>query len=284
MADLESLHVDQITAGSITATALVPDMSNDEYHASPGLSSTGAKTINTCPAQFHWERSHPVHKAAYDFGSVAHELVLGKGDGFEVIEAANWMTKVAKEARDAARAAGLVPILAKDFKRAEALAQSVLRNPETGRLFASGAAETSVFATDPDTGVQVRCRPDWLTENLHGRPICLDLKTTAGGTHPRDVLGKYGVINKLGYHQSAAWYLDTLALCGIEDAQFLLVFVSKEAPHEPRVVLLDDDSLDEGRRLNRQALETFANCTERGEWPCAHPTFITGSIYEREAV
>lgn len=263
---------------------LIAGMPNAEYHAAAGLSSTGAKTINTCPAEYHWQRSHPVHKDAYDFGTVAHELVLGKGDGFHVVEAANWMTKAAKEERDAAREKGLTPILAKDYERAESLAQSILRNPETGPLFASGAAEQSAFATDPDTGTAVRCRPDWLTETRTGRPVCVDLKTTAGSTHPSDLLGRYGVIKKFGYYQSAAWYIDTLALCGIEDALFLLAFASKEQPHEPRVVTLDEESIVEGRRLNRQALATYAECTERDEWPCAHPTFITGSIFEREAL
>lgn len=259
-------------------------ISNAEYHASPGLSSTGAKLINTCPAEFDWQRTHPVHRDAFDFGTVAHELVLGKGDGFEVIEAADWRTKTARDAKDAARKKGLTPILAHDFERAERLAQSVLRNPETGPLFTSGAAEQSAFAEDHETGLKVRCRPDWLTETRAKRPVCVDLKTTAGSTHPSDLLGRYGVIRKLGYHQSAAWYVDVLALAGVEDALFLLAFVSKTAPHELRVVALDDESIQEGRRLNRQALATYAECSEKGEWPCAHPTFITGSIYEREAM
>lgn len=263
---------------------LIDGVSNAEYHATPGLSSTGAKLINTCPAEFDWRRTHPVHKDVFDFGTVAHELVLGKGDGFEVIEAAGWRTKTARDAKDAARAKGLTPILAHDFERAEKLAQSVLRNPETAPLFTNGAAEQSAFATDPDTGVPVRCRPDWLTETRASRPVCIDLKTTAGSTHPGDLLGRYGVIRKLGYHQSAAWYVDILSLCGIEDALFLLAFVSKDAPHEPRVVALDEESLAEGRRLNRKAIATYAECTDKREWPCAHPTFITGSIYEREAI
>lgn len=265
-------------------TGLIEDMSNADYHASPGLSSTGAKLINTCPAEFDWQRTHPVHKDVYDYGTALHELVLGRGDGIEVVEQSSWRTKTAQEAKDKARKAGLTPILAADYEHAERVAQAVLRHPEIGPMFATGAAEQSAFATDPETGVPTRCRPDWLTENRAGRPVCIDLKSTAYATHPHDLLGRYGVISKLGYYQSAAWYIDTLALCGIDDAQFLLLFASKADHCEPRVVLLDDESLDEGRRLNRQALATYKECTDSGEWPCAHPTFITGSIYEREAM
>lgn len=265
-------------------TGLVDGIPNAEYHAADGLSSTGAKLINTCPAEFDWQRAHPVRKDVYDYGTALHELVLGRGDGIEVIEQSSWRTKTAQAAKDAARAKGLTPILASDYEHAERVAQAVLRHPEIGPMFNTGAAEQSAFASDPDTGIAVRCRPDWLTEKRDGRPVCIDLKSTAYATHPHDLLGRYGVISKLGYYQSAAWYIDTLAMCGIEDVQFLLLFASKADHNEPRVVLLDDDSIEEGRRLNRQALTTYQECTGSGEWPCAHPTFITGSIFEKDAI
>lgn len=258
------------------------DLTNAAYHALPGLSSTGAKTLATCPAQYRWATDHPVHRDVFDYGTVMHELILGKGDGYAVIDADDWRTKTARDDRDSARAAGLTPILRADHQRADAIATATLQHPDVAPLFASGAAELSVLA-DAD-GIPVRCRPDWLTETRDGRPVCVDVKTTAGQTHPSDLLGRYGVIARLGYHQSAAWYVDTLALAGVADALFLLLFVPKDGPMEPRVVTLDDDSLAVGRALNRQALDTFAECTESGEWPCKHPVFITGSIYEREAI
>lgn len=265
-------------------TGLIDGMSNAEYHASEGLSSTGAKALITCPAEYRHQQNNPEHKDAYDFGTAVHELVLGRGDGIDVIEQSTWRTKTATEAREKSRAAGRVPILSADYEDAESIAQSVLRHPEIGLMFSRGVAEQSVFATDPESGITMRCRPDWLTEKIDGTPVCIDLKTTAYGTHPHDLLGRYGAIAKFGYHQSAAWYLDTLALAGVEGAQFLLLFVSKRSLHEPRVVLLDDPTLDEGRRLNRQALTTYAECTETGEWPCKHPAFINGSIFDKDAI
>ena len=66
-------------------------------HLGRSLSATGAKTILDCPARYHWERSHPVHKDAFDVGTLAHELrrrgggwglaaiCIGVGQGLAVV-------------------------------------------------------------------------------------------------------------------------------------------------------------------------------------------------------
>lgn len=264
--------------------SIVADVPDVDYHAGEGLSSTGAKRIIECPALYKWDRDNPTHKDAYDEGHVIHELILGKGSGYVVVDADSWRTKAAREAKEAAHADGKAPILAADHERAERIARTVHEHPQIGRLFATGAAEQSVYATDPDTGIPLRCRPDWLTETNDGRPVCIDVKSTATGTHERDLLGRYGVIAKFGYHQSADFYTNVLGLAGVEDALFGLLFVSKAGEVIPRVVWLNGESLDAGRDLNRVAIDTYARCTETGDWSCPHPAFITGSIFEREAL
>lgn len=265
---------------------LIEHMPEDHYHAHKGsLSVSGAKTILRAPALFQWQQDHPVHKDVFDVGSAAHKLVLGVGAEIVEVEADSWRTKAAKEAKDAAHADGKAPILRADYEQAQAIAHEVHGHPEIGRLFATGAAEQSVYATDPDTGIPLRCRPDWLTETNDGRPVCIDVKSTAKGTHERDLLGRYGAIAKFGYHQSADFYSHVLGLAGVRvDALFGLLFVSKSGVPMPRLVWLDGETLYEGRRLNREAIDTYARCTESGDWSCPHPAFITGSIFEREAL
>lgn len=253
---------------------ITDDVTDADYHAGDGLSSTGAKTITKCPAQFAYDREHPVHKDVYDQGHVIHELVLGKGSGFVVVDGNRNSTAV-KEAIAAARGEGKVPIKSTDLANAQAMADAVHQHPEIGPIFTSGAAERSVYVTDPETGVALRCRPDWLTETRDGRPVCIDVKSTQGNTHPW-TLGK--VISDYGYHQSAAFYTDVLALEGVPDVAFMLLFISKSGLVEPRVVNMPDTAIDRGRELNRRAIETYAQCTEANEWPCAHPAFIEVDI------
>ena len=268
---------------SLTLPGIVPDVPDAEYHSGPGLSSTGAKRIIECPALYRFEQDNPVHKDVYDQGHVIHELVLGKGSGYVVVDG-NRNAKDVKARVAEVRAEGKVPIKSDDLAAAQVMADAVHDHPEIGRLFATGAAEQSVYVTDPETGAQLRCRPDWLTETNDGRPVCIDVKSTAKGTHERDLLGRYGVIARFGYHQSADFYANVLSLAGVEDALFGLLFVSKSGPPMPRLVWLNGESLDEGRRLNREAIETYVRCTETGDWSCPHPAFITGSIFEREAL
>ena len=50
------------------------------YHADRGsLSSTGARKLLECPARFrHEQLSPPPAKGVFDFGKLAHKLVLGR--------------------------------------------------------------------------------------------------------------------------------------------------------------------------------------------------------------
>ena len=258
---------------------IYPDISDLDYHADPALSSTGAKALIECPAIYREQRDNPPVKDAFDFGHVAHRLLLGKGSEVAVYPAdclgANGAvsTTAAKDFAKTAREQGKVPIKPDDYSKAELMARKVREHPEIGGVFASGVAEMSAWAPDPDSGVMLRCRPDWLTEDREGRPVIVDYKTTTGDVHEW-ALAK--VIADRGYHQSAAFYLDTLALAGaidLDDATFLLVFGSKAAPHQVRAVTLPPAALDRGRELNRRAIDLFAACTETGDWTCTHPAY-----------
>ena len=55
-------------------------------------------------------RPRPV-SAAQETGKIAHALLLEAGDEIEIIDAKDFRTNAAKEARDAARAAGRIPIV-----------------------------------------------------------------------------------------------------------------------------------------------------------------------------
>lgn len=242
-------------------TAGVPD---EEYHADRDtISSTGARKLLECPARFKWELDNPApHRPAFDFGKVAHALVLGEGGAIQIVDADNWLTKAAKEQRAACYRAGVTPVLKADHESAVALRDSVMVHPTAGALFFDGMAELSGYWEDRATGIRLRFRPDWLTE-LDGQPVCVDLKTTVSAD-PRE-FGRS--VAKFGYHAQAAWYLDGLAAHGVSDARFLFVCAEKTAPYPVSVVELDDEALAEGRRRNRAAIDLYDRCVQTGTWP-----------------
>ena len=253
----------------ITKPTVIHDMPDAEYHGHEGsLSASGAKLLAppaACPAKYKWRRDNPIHKDEFDFGHVAHRLVLGKGAEVEVLPYDNYKSQAARDGRDEARSAGKVPVLAPDYARAVALANAVKADPIAGALFAEGDAEVSLFWPDDETGVVRRARFDWLTPSTSGRRrFIVDLKT-ARSAEP-DAFGKSAA--DFGYAISAANYVDGARACGLaDDPAFLLVVVEKEPPYVVSIFQVDDDLLQIGRSLMRTALRTYKHCTDTDQWP-----------------
>lgn len=248
----------------------VYDMPEFEYHSHPALSSSGARRLlpPSCPALFDYERRNGERpRAIFDFGHAAHRMVLGVGAELAVIDAPDWRTKAAKEARDEARARGAVPILVVDHAQVLAMAEAIRRHPIASLIFApgSGNPEQSLFWTDRRTGVSCRARLDWLPNAAGGRLIVADYKTTNDASP--DAVGRS--MYDHGYHQQAAWYLDGARALGLggRDAAFVLVAQEKTPPYLITVAQPDTTALRIGAWRNNEARELFAQCTEAGHWP-----------------
>lgn len=249
------------------------ELSNAEYHADPcpagSLSQSGAKTLLPphCPARFQYQRTHPVFKATFDFGSAAHKLVLSDTDTeLVVIDAEDWRTKAARDAQTRARLAGKVPILTHEYAQVEEMAAAIRAHPIASRLLApgSGKAEQSAFWQDERTGVWRRARFDWLPHATGGRMIVPDYKT-ARSAHP-DTFARDAAAFK--YHMQADWYLSCLAALGIDaDAAFVFIVQEKEPPYLVSVFELDGEALRIGRELNAEALNVYAQCSRLDVWP-----------------
>lgn len=237
---------------------LLYELDEATYHAHPALSQSGAKTLLKSPAQYQWERQHPVYKDVFDEGSAAHRMVLDAGPVLAVCPADSWRTKDAQEFRDTARKAGMVPVLPDTFERVMAMADRLSSHPLASQLLTGGCAEVSAFATDPATGVPIRGRVDYLTTDL-----AVDYKTSA----TCDPKGFGRTCFNFGYHMQAAWYNDLLDLAGSPIGAFAFIVQSKEPPYDVFVAELTDRAVDLGRARNREALERFRDCTASGIWP-----------------
>lgn len=261
----------------------VYDIPEDAYHRDPvagsSLSASGAKKLLECPARFHHDRQHPPQPtSAMEFGTAAHKLALGVGAAVVVVDAENWRSKAAQQEAAEVRACGQVPLLPADFARAQAVADAVRAHPVAGNLFGldRGDPERSLFWTDPDTGVWLRARLDWLPRPMAGRPLVIaDLKTCASAT-PH---GIEKAVADYGYYIQAAWYTDAVRALGLGDSPwFALAFVETTPPHLVRVAQLDEDALATGRAMGRVAIERFRDCTESGIWPGYDEELLTISL------
>lgn len=239
------------------------DLPEDKYHGDKrSLSSTGVKRLLVSPLQFQYEREHPTVKDPLEFGNVVHALGLGKGSAYRVLDYDDRRTNAYKADAENARAAGVIPILKKDYERAEAIRKRLHEHPVASPLLLGGRSEVSAFALDPATKVMRRARAD----KLHDNGLLVDLKTTAASALPeRFAVGKTS--ESYGYDVSAAYYEDTFALAGVAIKGFVHIFVEKDPPHLISVVELDRDDVDAARPSIAHALEVFRDCTKSGVWP-----------------
>ena len=237
-----------------------------EYHAMRALSASGAWLLaEECAAKFLWRSPWnplyvPEAKTEFDIGVAAHLAVLEperQADSIVLIEAGDYRTTKAREARDAARAAGKVPLLPYQFDIVRAIAGSIRAHPIASEAFRGGEAEVTLIWPDPETGVPCKARPDYLP--AHGRWL-VDLKTAASA-NPRSWRDQ---AYRLGYHARAAWYLDGAeAVLGQAPEEYWFVIVEKEPPYLVSVVSFDNDALGLGPDRQPQGLRALRRLGRR---------------------
>lgn len=231
---------------------------NKQYHDDPALGSTSLKTLALrTPAHYMYEKHHPKFSDAFTLGTAAHSLILeGDTSNIVVVDADNWMTKVAKEAKAEALSNGKQSLLPKEMQTVRRMRDAVMSHPAARQAFSGHRAEQSIFWEE--SGLMLKCRPDaW-------RPgTVTDLKTTVDA-NPQS-FGKTAF--DFGYFMSAAHYIDGVKAATGEVVRFQFVNVEKTAPYLVSVVELDDFALDYGRQMLDRAKRLYAECTESGEWP-----------------
>lgn len=247
------------------------DVPADRYHADPALSSSDARQLlpPSCPARYRWTKDNgQPPRRVFDLGHAAHLIVLGAGDPLEVVDAADWRTKAAKEQRDDAHAAGRVPILAHEHQQVTAMASALRAHPIAGRLFQPGAghAEVTLVWDDSTTGATCRARLDWLPTVAPGRRLVVADYKTAANVDPESLRRSMA---QFGYHRQAAWYLDGCRQLGLGDERAGWVFVcqEKQPPYLVTVYEPDPIAMRVAAELNVQARHTWRWCTDTGRWP-----------------
>ena len=241
------------------------NMPDEVYHSRPELSSTGARRLLESPARYQWDKTHRTQKREFDVGHAVHAKVLGTGAVVDVLDFDNFRTKAAQEARDAAYAAGLVPMLRKDMRPIEGMSEAVLSHPKARALFEqAGNPEVSVFATDPETGVDVKARFDYLPDFTVTDPTTVDLKT-ARSASPE---GFAKSVAEYRYDIQQEWYLNAYSIeTGDHSARMQFVVVETAPPYLVGVYPLADEFAELGRGRVRDALNLYAECLAADRWP-----------------
>jgi hypothetical protein len=152
------------------------------------------------------------------------------------------------------------------------MAEAMKHHP-ISKAFGRGKAEATIVWRDEETGVWLRCRPDFLPDDRRFIP---DFKTTTDAS-PR---GFEKSIANFGYHQQAALYIDGVnAVFGKDEArQFYFIAQEKEPPYIVQPYQIDATAIDWGRRINRKAINLFAKCLKENHWPGYASDFVQLSL------
>jgi hypothetical protein len=248
------------------------DITNEAYHSGAGLSKSGLDKIAKSPAHYFaayldpQRPPRPEPTPAQLAGTLAHCAILEPGEfakRYAVGPDVSRATKAWKEF-EASLPAGVTGIKPEDYARAFAQAASLRRLPDIADALSRGNAEVSAYWTDEQTGVLCKCRPDFVHDCGDAGVILVDVKTT-GDDSPADFARS---IARFRYHVQAAWYSDGFELASGRDVlAFVFAAVEGEYPFAPSAVILDPESIEQGRREYRRDLNSFAACMASGQWP-----------------
>ena len=248
------------------------NLTSEIYHSdpcpNPSLSSSIAKIlIEQSPA--HAWLAHPrlnpnfrrETDSRFDLGSAAHAMLLERDSSKIVrVQADDWRTKAAKEARDAAQANGQHAVLERQYADIVAMctaAQDYLLDTELGDILVTGTPEQTVLWQEGK--MWCRCRPDLLSPD---KRIVLDYKTT-GSAAPDEVAKQIG---RLSYDLQASFYSRGVSAVTGTDTTFLLLFQEISAPWACSLIGLSNAYKSIGDAKAKRALALWERSMKTQNW------------------
>lgn len=235
-------------------------ISNEDYHAGPGLSSSGVKKLLDSPAHF----KIPTPKTdAMAFGTALHMAIL-EAPAFDlrvtVFDGASRQSKAWETFEAKALSEGKVPVITKEMVIIDGLRNSFSKSATWASL--SRGAEHELAAFVQTEGEAARKA---MADCISSDGIITDIKTTSC----TDLDGFVRSIYDFGYHISGAYYLDTWsAALAVKLNTFVLVAAEKAPPYGLRFVPLSERMIEIGREECQRAQAIYETCIDSDSWEC----------------
>lgn len=257
-------------------------ISNDEYHSGPGISKSGLDLVAKSPLHY-WakyldpEREKREPTQAMIIGS-AFDLIVCEPDEFSkkffVLPDGMIRRGKAWDELEAANA-GKDSLSFNEWTNINKMRNALMRQPVGRALFEKGKFQQSFFWNDPLTEELVKCRPDFLTDDL----VVVDLKTATSAEF-RDF--QRSVVD-YNYHVSSALTLDGIQqTLDLPEAEFpgpyVFCVIEKEPPFAVAIFEADSNMLFEGRAQYQDCLLKYSACRKANSWPGYPETIQTISL------
>jgi hypothetical protein len=179
--------------------------------------------------------------------------VLGRGKDFEIVDAADWRTKAAQEARETAAAVGKIGILKHQFERAVTMSEAAavqLKRHKDSDAFTNGDAEVMI-AWEED-GIWFRALVDWLHKDLRTIDDLQDHRHVGRRSRHRASRRRPRLASAGGFHRARSRRLDPPGA-----GRRLFRFVGQEdyPPHALNVMHMSEYVADDGPQADRRRTE-----------------------------
>ena len=202
---------------------------------------------------------------AMKFGSMIHKFVLEPKlfpHSYALLD--DKRTKQGKATALALQEKGIQTFTSLEFETIAAMKKSLAKNSfvskyifddsQNGLEIDMGASEQSYWWKHRETGLQCKCRCDYLVDDM-----VIDLKTTGEGGASPDVFTR--TITSFKYHLQAAHYLQ-----GTGAKRFIFVAVEKVFPYSVGIYELSPHFIERGYELQEQTLSDIKAAQESGIW------------------
>jgi hypothetical protein len=261
------------------------DIPEDRYHADdiclePSLSrSFGHQMLTECPLKAYlnsprlYKDFEPkVPTAAMDFGSLCHNLILGKGAAVDICTKDDWKTDFAKEFRKDSRANHRLPVLEKTHQRGMELREGFLREIKRLGMLADFEAmeKEKVYIFRQDDSYLRSMVDATLVDKPNAMATIFDLKVTGDATP--DVC--ISSLSKKGY--DLQWFFQVQAVQSIGRdvglhvegrTRHTFLFIEDSYPYLVTPISLSAEFQHLGRSKFGRALSLWKQCMTTGKWP-----------------
>ena len=263
------------------------EMTNEQYHAAPGISKSHLDVIARKSPKHYWqkylnpEREVEPKSRVFLFGQAAHTAILEPNameDRVVVGLPHDRRSAVNKQAwaEFELENAGRIILTRDEMDSVLRIVENVWAEPEIAGLLTGGIAEQSFFAQmdvpdsegglllDRETGeviqALVKCQPDYRRPGSH----IIDLKSTEDAS--REAFAKSCANYR--YPVQHAWYTDVLDACGNYHGEpFLFLCFEKEPPYALGLYALEDVAAAAGRIAYERDFNRIVTHKRDNYWP-----------------
>lgn len=253
-------------------TGVIPDLPMPDYLAAKGVSQSMLKLLAKSPSHLKYSVEHPAPSTPDQIiGTITHVAVFEldqlescchvKPGSYQDSKTGDWKkwNGNATPCKDWLLAHKDRPVISQDdYTTVLGIRDSVAVHPAAALALRNGKAEQSLFVEDPETGLLLKCRSDWMSGNA-----CADLKTCLDASPA----GFAKTIANYGYDIQGALTLDICKLLDLGKEHFIFIAAEKEPPYAVGVYQLDEESIEIGRQKYRRLLTHYLQCVTAKKWP-----------------